>query len=275
MFARFLAITLQGLVLWLMAAPFALAPAGAARAQTGPPEIVEFRIRKQVEDGRTWLVFSWQARNVDRVRLFEEGREKQSRIQLSDGSFGWPARMPGAFRIGTGTGNFELVAQNAAGRVSARTRIDGSGCFALLDPPGRAWQRCKVGGLIAANLTPSPAPGPARCSGGGVVTSALGFSARYRDNPLLPNSSVSTVRLDTVWLVDRRSGRTTLLRLSGRGNSREYRFNGLQGGRDYLVALPNEWFGRPQWVEFRCPDRPGAHQVRLDRLHNTEYHHEY
>lgn len=247
-------------------------PAGAS---SDPPVIENFQIEREKKDGRWTLVFTWSARNVDRVTLLDDGRPMEARIQLPDGSFGWPPQMPRAFRT-TGTqGTYTLIAENDAGRVEARGRYDGNTCFAWRVPPGTHWSRCRKDGQIAKDLSVTVALGPPRCSVEGQVRSRLRFRAEIVDNPLNPSSGTSFETLDKVGINRVGTNSWRPLRLSGRGDMRTYRATGLKGGHDYLVVLPSGWSGQPGQVRFRCPDKPGEHMIRPKRLFNTGYHHEY
>ena len=142
----------------------------ALQAQGAPPVIENYQIQRTSVSGRDGLAFTCEVRNVDRVRLLEDGREIPARIQLPDGSFGWPPSMP-AFKT-TGTdGAFTLVAENKASRVEARGSYGEKGCFAWLTPPGTHWTRCRKGGIVAAKLSTAPAQGEARGTASGRVTS--------------------------------------------------------------------------------------------------------
>lgn len=246
------------------------APA-TSQAQSGQPVIEVFRIEKVVRDGRRWLEFSWDVRNTDRVHLLQDGRAMESRIQLRDGSFGWPPNMPGGFRIGTDAGNFTLVAQNPLGRVEAKARIEPRGCFAFLTPPGRNWTRCRAGGVIASNLgagnttsTAPPRPAPPRpappsrqragkCDAYGEVTSRVGFRLRVPRRYNNPSAGYDTFTLNEVYLRRDGTSRVRTARLSGRGSSRSYSFQGLTQGVDYVVGLGGGWWSRPGEIRFRCP----------------------
>ncbi|EPX75776.1 hypothetical protein [Salipiger mucosus] len=252
-----------------------LVPVAPALAQGGPPVIEVFRIERAQVSGRAGLAFTWQVENVGRVRLLHDGREVEARIQLPDGSFGWPPDMPGAFRTTGTTGTYTLIAENARGRVEARGSYRDGGCFAWLVPPGTHWTRCRRGGLVASNLSTTLAPGPARCNITGSVTSSRNFRVRVRDNPLKPASGSTTYELDTIWY--RRAGRGDFrpVRLSGRGPTRSYPLNNLSGGFDYEIALGRSWPSNPAILRIRCPDTPGTQRITARRLHNTGFHHEY
>jgi hypothetical protein len=233
-------------------------------------EIVEFRIFREDDGGRTWLRLGWSVTGVNRVRLFESGREIASRIQLPNGSFGWPAEMPDAFRLQGADGDFTLVAEGAGGRVSARGTYGENGCMAWLSPPDRHWQRCRVGGVIASNLRPAAAGGAsATCSGEGRVRSMIGFSVDVPESPLIPNSPTQRWNLDSVLLYETGTQNFVALPIRRLGAEGVYRFSDLQGGRSYQIALDYGWQGDPGVVDIRCPDRPGDTRLTARPLRAT------
>ncbi|WP_223421522.1 hypothetical protein [Tateyamaria pelophila] len=244
---------------------------GPALSQSGPPTIVSFKVEKTFRDGHTWLTFSWDTRNVIRVILLEGGREMESRTQLSDGSFGWPAKMPPAFSIRTNSGNFTLRVENQLGRVEATASYRDGTCFAWLTPPGTHWSRCRVGGVIATNLSTVPGPEPTSCKAVGTVSSSLNFVARVPNNPFNPAAGVTVHRLDTVWFRAAGQGDFRRANLSGRGNTRKFTLNGLRSGTTYEVTLGTVWRPNPRIVRFNCPSAQGRHDVRVPRLHSVGF----
>jgi hypothetical protein len=252
-----------------------MALAAPALTQEGPPLIRNYQIELTEVGGRTGLTFTWQVENVDRVRLLNDGREIEARIQLPDGSFGWPPEMPGAFRTSGTDGVYALVAENPLGRVEARGSYREHSCYAWLVPPGTHWTRCRRGGVVASNLATTVAPGPMLCDVVGHVTSTRNFRVAVQDNPLNPASGTTTFELNSIWF--RRAGQEDFrrARLSGRGNERTYRLNNLSGGHDYEITLGWNWPSNPSIVRVRCPDRPGTHRITAPTLHNYDFRYEY
>lgn len=265
LFVKRLVVTLFAGLLWFVWSN------ESSLAQSDPPIIVNYQIQRTTENGRDWLVFTWEALNVDRVTLLHDGREMQSRNQLPDGSFGWPPTMPGAFQTTGTSGTYTLIAENQSGRVEARAKFEGGTCYAWLVPPGNHWSRCRRGGQIASNLSTTAPAGRPRCSGKGRVTSRLNFVISVPNNPFNPAAGTTRHRLDMVTLRRVGSDNVRRLRLSGRGSERHYRFSGLQGGHEYVIALPWSWRGRPQEIKFRCPSSPGEHVIKLRPLHNIDF----
>lgn len=264
-----------GLAVWLMGS------VQPGLAQSGPPSIVAYKFERTTEDGRQWLSLGWEALNVDRVILLHDEKELSARIQLPDGSFGWPPTMPiGAFKTTGLTGTYTLVAENQHGRVQARAKLDDTSCHRWLVPPGTHWERCRKGGVIAENLSTTPSAGPPRCTVEGRVTSSVNFIGSVPDSPLNPKAGATSHRLDQV--VIRRRGQpdyVRVLRLSGRAGRdrvRTYKFNGVPGDFDYVVHLAHGFFrSKPPEVAFHCPSTPGQHRIELETLHNDQFVYDY
>ena len=250
-----------------------LAPSVAVSAN-GAPVIEVFKIERVKERGMNWLQFTWKVRNVDRVTFLEDGRPAESRIQLSDGSFGWPADMPGAYKIGTNSGSFTLIARNSKGKVSAVGRYTRGVCYAWNDPPGTHWSRCRRGGVIARNLS-ADRPRVASCTIEGVVTSRIGFTQRVRRRPNDPSSGTDIFRLNRIAYAEVGASDNRPIRLTGRGTTRRYKVSGLKGGRSYKIMLPWSWQGRPGEVRVRCPATGGRSVVVAGRLHAVGFRYEY
>ncbi|MFQ5467010.1 MAG: RICIN domain-containing protein [Kiloniellaceae bacterium] len=113
----------------------------ALLAQTGPqssaPKILLFRILPTMLDGEQWYEFHWEVMNTDRVRLLKNDREMRGRVQLPDGSIGWPLSMSGSLKSKlTKMATYELVAENRTGRsVSRKFTVKVAGAAPPEAPP--------------------------------------------------------------------------------------------------------------------------------------------
>jgi hypothetical protein len=116
---------------------------GPVPALAEEPRIVFFRVDPTVRNGETWHEFHWEVLGVDRVRLFSDRGEMESRIQLDDGSFGWPASMPGALsmKLGLTPNCFRLVAEGPRGGRVEQTVATLPSVEQLSPPsqPGYGW----------------------------------------------------------------------------------------------------------------------------------------
>jgi len=95
--------------------------AGQVLAQNGArsdaPRIMVFSAVPTIVDGEQWFAFYWEVVNAKRVRLFEGDNEIRGRIQLADGSIGWPLSMSGSMRTKlTRMTTYELVAEDRKGQ---------------------------------------------------------------------------------------------------------------------------------------------------------------
>ncbi|MEN8206774.1 MAG: RICIN domain-containing protein [Pseudomonadota bacterium] len=103
--------------------------------QSAPlPTILSFEITPTtVEDlGGEWIEFSWQTKDTDRVRLYEDGREIKGRTRLPNGELGFPATLLGGFQSQhSESATFELVAENAHGKATKRIVVPAAG----VEPP--------------------------------------------------------------------------------------------------------------------------------------------
>lgn len=245
--------------------------AGFANAQTTGPTIATYQIERVERDGRDFLVFTWDVRNVDRVTLLRDGREIPARFQLDDGSLGWPPKMQGAFSTMNVVSVYTLVAENPSGRVEARGMYYRRVCYSWLVPPATRWSRCRRGGVVAANLSTTGAAAKPQCTVEGRVTSRLNFVARLPNDTSNPAAGTTTYRLDTVLLRRVGSGAGHWLRLAGRGNNRRYQASGLEHGRSYVVRLPWRWRGIPHEIRFSCSSTTGEYRIVLGTIENTDF----
>jgi len=86
------------------------------------PTILSFTASPTVVDVGEDVKFFWEVKNAKSVRLFEDNEEIESRIQLPNGSFGWPLTMPGAFSTSQPkTTAYKLVAANREGKTIIKT----------------------------------------------------------------------------------------------------------------------------------------------------------
>jgi hypothetical protein len=90
------------------------------------PRIAFFRVVPTVLDGERWYEFHWEVLDADRVRLFSDKKEMGARIQLPDGSIGWPSSMSGSMRTKlTRPTTFTLLAEAGPGvRVTESVEIE-------------------------------------------------------------------------------------------------------------------------------------------------------
>lgn len=90
-------------------------------AALAKPTIDFFRVVSVEIGGEQWYEFHWKVEGASRVRLFEDSRELESRIQLPDGSFGWPPSMNGSYRTKPSRSHrYQLVAEDARGASVTR-----------------------------------------------------------------------------------------------------------------------------------------------------------
>ncbi|MBN8516086.1 hypothetical protein [Accumulibacter sp.] len=91
----------------------------------GPPQIVAFKATPNPVQRGGSVTFSWEVHNADRVRLFDESGEIETRNLLPSGQRGWPLATSGdeSMAIDEPT-TFRLLAQKNDGkRVSASTTV--------------------------------------------------------------------------------------------------------------------------------------------------------
>ncbi len=86
------------------------------------PEIISFRASPvSVEAGKEVALF-WEVKDAKTVRIYEGNNELEGRIELPDGAFGWPLKMPGAFSVMLPkTTTYRLVAESSQGRSIVKT----------------------------------------------------------------------------------------------------------------------------------------------------------
>lgn len=96
-----------------------------ATKDAGPPQIVSFKATPNPVQRGGSVTFSWEVHNADRVRLFDESGEIETRNLLPSGQRGWPLATSGdeSMAIDQPT-TFRLLAQKNDGkRVSALTSV--------------------------------------------------------------------------------------------------------------------------------------------------------
>ena len=93
------------------------------------PTILSFKVIQEITDGVNgtkvnWIEFSWETEDANIVRLYKEGVEIKSRIQLSNGEIGWPLSLTGGFKSQhKKTAIYELVVENDRGKVSKKLDV--------------------------------------------------------------------------------------------------------------------------------------------------------
>ncbi|MBL0716720.1 MAG: RICIN domain-containing protein, partial [Desulfosarcina sp.] len=98
-------------------------PAVGVKPPPSPlPEIISFRaIPSPVEAGKD-VRFYWEVKGAETVRIYDDYGEMEGRIQLDNGTFGWPLTMPGAFMTSQKkTATYKLVAENREGKKTIKT----------------------------------------------------------------------------------------------------------------------------------------------------------
>jgi hypothetical protein len=81
------------------------------------PRIVSFRVTPNPVQRGEFVSFFWEVRNADRVRLFDDFGEIETRNMLPNGEFGWPLSESGAESMSVNKATiFKLVAENRDGR---------------------------------------------------------------------------------------------------------------------------------------------------------------
>jgi hypothetical protein len=82
------------------------------------PTISSFRASPTLVKPGQSVKFFWEVRNAESVRFHEGNDEIESRIELSDGSFGWPLSMTGYFlTTQPKTTTYTLVAKSREGKI--------------------------------------------------------------------------------------------------------------------------------------------------------------
>jgi hypothetical protein len=97
-----------------------------AQQSASLPTILSFEINPTtVEDlDGEWIEFSWRTKDVDRVRLYRDGREIKGRNQLGSGEFGFPTLLAGGFKIqNSKSATYELVAENEHGKTTKKIAV--------------------------------------------------------------------------------------------------------------------------------------------------------
>ena len=110
-----------------------------AQQSASLPTILSFEINPTtVEDlGGEWIEFSWRTKDVDRVRLYRDGREIKGRSQLSNGEFGFPTLLTGGFKTqNSKSATYELVAENEHGKATKTIVVPAAGAEPA-PPPSR------------------------------------------------------------------------------------------------------------------------------------------
>jgi hypothetical protein len=93
-----------------------------AEAAPPPAEIISFRASPSpVETGKD-VRFYWEVKGAGIVRLYDSYGEIEGRIQLDNGTYGWPLKMTGAFMTPqTKTETYRLVVVNREGKKTVKT----------------------------------------------------------------------------------------------------------------------------------------------------------
>ena len=217
-------------------------------AQTEPsssaPRITSFRVVPVMVSGERWYAFHWDVVNADRVRLFQDGKEMRGRIQLPDGSVGWPPSMPGALQLELkATTTYELVAEHRAG------------------PPARRTFTVNVARL------PSPTRPPAEtraCTVAGTVVSEMNFQGV---DDVRQRAEIKTVYV--LGAQDRKLVARSTLTPGSSSTSRRYMFADLPADRRYVVLLDPAWRTQPAEIAVACPDSLGRFDFTLSPLRHT------
>jgi len=88
------------------------------------PTIINFKATPSPVEAGNVVKFYWEVKGPATVRLYDDYGEVEGRIQLDNGTFGWPLKMPGAFSTSLNkTETYKLVAENRAGKKSSKTLI--------------------------------------------------------------------------------------------------------------------------------------------------------
>jgi len=167
------------------------------------PRIVSFSVIPNSVKRGEFVSFFWEVRNAERVRLFDDFGEIESRIMLPNGEFGWPLSESGAYSESVDKSiTYKLVAENRDGRKTAR-----SVTVRLV----KAKQFCTVLGRVT------------------------GTPVRVR---LLPNGPLETFRLKQVGVFVP-GERTPKFRTRVDRNG-QYKFQRLPAGQEFRIA-PLGW----------------------------------
>jgi hypothetical protein len=91
---------------------------------SGLPEILNFNIELQNSSSGDIANFYWQTKGAHQVRLFDDVGEIESRIELSNGTYGWPLEMNGEMKEALNRSvAYRIVATNEAGSVSKSFKV--------------------------------------------------------------------------------------------------------------------------------------------------------
>ena len=85
------------------------------------PKIVYFRANPTTVKPGGMAALHWEVKNAETVRLYENNSELKGRVQLRNGTFGWPLTMPGLSSSIPNTTTYKLVAKNQEGETIAKT----------------------------------------------------------------------------------------------------------------------------------------------------------
>ena len=86
------------------------------------PKIVSFRASPTMVEAGKDVKFFWEVKDAQTVRLYDNHGELESRIQLRNGTYGWPLTMPGAFSTTQNkTTTYTLTAKNRVGKTTRKT----------------------------------------------------------------------------------------------------------------------------------------------------------
>lgn len=121
----------------------------AARPEAAPsdgPQILSFEATpRTIQPGGT-VRFSWETRNAELVRLYDDHGELESRIVLPSGKLGWPPSMNGALQESPGkTTTYQLVAISKTGKTSKSLDVTVEGAVVAEEEGQEATKKdCRV-----------------------------------------------------------------------------------------------------------------------------------
>lgn len=103
---------------------FALLNSGSLKAQSNQSSahsnILDFEVSTIEVKGESWQQISWSTSDVDGVKLFKDGKQIPGRVQLEDGSIGWPSSMAELKMKLKQDATFELIVENELGVISRK-----------------------------------------------------------------------------------------------------------------------------------------------------------
>jgi len=92
---------------------------------SGLPEILNFNVELQTRSSGDIASFYWQTKGAHQLRLYDDVGEIESRIELSNGTYGWPLAMNGEMKetLNKST-TYKIEATNQAGSVSKSFEVN-------------------------------------------------------------------------------------------------------------------------------------------------------